>query len=736
MQNNNWLMSKRFNQCSLKLKNLYGIPAVTICSNSIAAKKILTQSFDTCSSALIDTNISKRRRVTICSSQSGQSQVQCYDKLRIHVPSKSAWSSCTNNYTTKNAVLDSDFSPCMKSMLKVGINASSAVSVCTDYQAGDVSQCIVNSSGVFDVNTLANKCHSYSFREANQNPDFGKCILKLQKNQITKSDAIDMCSVSEDELDLLVNSKTFDRCLVSKFGQEIPNIDRYSICADPKTLKLLSDHSYKKCLSRGFNSGIMNYFDLKSKENTPINNGINNNHVQMNQAYSNTNKITPWTYVFKDCAGDYKYRNKSKSYNKYLKVYKDYNIHTDSLFESDDLKIGGLSAVRFNEETNKVYFLSDDRGFNTNASPRIYSYDYVFTKNGELELSESHIISLTRDNEEKKINKVVRQQNTNQIQMNMDPEGFDFTNSGDIIISSELDDLMANDFLSIFTPDGKAFETIPLNDDFKPTTTKKKTCHERKKHKKNNDGWGIWGSNGNSNQKNSNVNQNSDEDENKEEEEEEEDTYEVCNTVYTQKGFLPNKSLESLSLTPNKSHMFTANEDSLYQDIRQDNYGRLGKRVRIIRYTTDINGKFKEDEQYYYRLEKAPDNGLVEILALNKDSILTLERSWDNIAKKITSRVYLVNLKNAQNILQYSKDSRSRVRSLKKELILDLDDIKYELSPGFRKVDNIEGMSFGPKLPNGKDSIVLVSDNNFRTSQRSMIIILELNLNKLLKLTK
>ena len=44
------------------------------------------------------------------------------------------------------------------------------------------------------------------------------------------------------------------------------------------------------------------------------------------------------------------------------------------------------------------------------------------------------------------------------------------------------------------------------------------------------------------------------------------------------------------------------------------------------------------------------------------------------------------------------------------------------------KVDNVEGMSFGPTLPDGHTSLILVSDNNFSTSQhKTQFIILRLD---------
>ncbi|GAA3325260.1 hypothetical protein GCM10020331_056410 [Ectobacillus funiculus] len=35
----------------------------------------------------------------------------------------------------------------------------------------------------------------------------------------------------------------------------------------------------------------------------------------------------------------------------------------------------------------------------------------------------------------------------------------------------------------------------------------------------------------------------------------------------------------------------------------------------------------------------------------------------------------------------------------------------------YQKLDNIEGMTWGPKLENGHDSLVLISDNNFNSTQ-------------------
>ena len=42
--------------------------------------------------------------------------------------------------------------------------------------------------------------------------------------------------------------------------------------------------------------------------------------------------------------------------------------------------------------------------------------------------------------------------------------------------------------------------------------------------------------------------------------------------------------------------------------------------------------------------------------------------------------------------------------------------------------DNLEGMAFGPALPDGRLPLVLVSDNNFSASQSTQFIVLAVEL--------
>ena len=41
-------------------------------------------------------------------------------------------------------------------------------------------------------------------------------------------------------------------------------------------------------------------------------------------------------------------------------------------------------------------------------------------------------------------------------------------------------------------------------------------------------------------------------------------------------------------------------------------------------------------------------------------------------------------------------------------------------------IDNVEGITFGPKLANGNQSLVLITDNNFSDKQKTQVLVFEL----------
>jgi hypothetical protein len=56
------------------------------------------------------------------------------------------------------------------------------------------------------------------------------------------------------------------------------------------------------------------------------------------------------------------------------------------------------------------------------------------------------------------------------------------------------------------------------------------------------------------------------------------------------------------------------------------------------------------------------------------------------------------------------------VEPLRKRLLLNLEDLEIDL-------DNLEGLAFGPKLSDGSQTLLLVSDDNFSDLQITQFLL-------------
>lgn len=196
------------------------------------------------------------------------------------------------------------------------------------------------------------------------------------------------------------------------------------------------------------------------------------------------------------------------------------------------------------------------------------------------------------------------------------------------------------------------------------------------------------------------------------------------------KGVRFNKGFESLTSALDHSAVFTANENTLLQDGEIANERNQGL-VRIVRYHQD--GSVKE---FAYALETIPnpenlanldgDTGLVDMVAFDQHTLITMERSWVGNNKKNTIRLFSVSLKDAEDVSTISSLKEAAVKQVHKTPLLDLDDILDKLDEKWQKLDNLEGITFGPTLPNGHKTLILVSDNNFSRHQRTLFIAFEI----------
>ncbi|WP_284743463.1 esterase-like activity of phytase family protein [Amycolatopsis sp. RTGN1] len=113
--------------------------------------------------------------------------------------------------------------------------------------------------------------------------------------------------------------------------------------------------------------------------------------------------------------------------------------------------------------------------------------------------------------------------------------------------------------------------------------------------------------------------------------------------------------------------------------------------------------------------------GVSSMLAVDQadpTKFLMMERSFSTgVGNKV--RVYEIDTKGATNVLNVKSLADAKdVKPVKKRFLFDAADL------GLSTVDNLEGMTWGPKLPNGERSLIIVSDNNFSATQVTQFVAL------------
>jgi len=203
-------------------------------------------------------------------------------------------------------------------------------------------------------------------------------------------------------------------------------------------------------------------------------------------------------------------------------------------------------------------------------------------------------------------------------------------------------------------------------------------------------------------------------------------------------GVRSNLAFESLNVTPDERYLFTASEGALVQDGPAANLGQSSF-ARILQYRLSSG---RPGSEYVYVVNPVaevpvPDtqfrvNGLVELLPLdNVGTMLALERSFSVGAEGGGNTIWLYEIQ-TQGATDVSGEFSLYPNGIgqppvsfipvTKRLILNVEE-DLGIEP-----DNIEGMAFGPALPDGRLPLILVSDNNFAANQTTQFIVLAVNL--------
>ena len=180
-----------------------------------------------------------------------------------------------------------------------------------------------------------------------------------------------------------------------------------------------------------------------------------------------------------------------------------------------------------------------------------------------------------------------------------------------------------------------------------------------------------------------------------------------------QAGIRDNQGFESLTRTPGGRVIAGLEQPPIDRPATSFERGGEG---RLIAFEPS-GATFRPGRQWRYELEPTPrserfptvcsdgENGLVELLAITETRLIALERACLMTADR--SAVF--------NPIQLFTVTLSG-ETATKTLLLDLTTVIPSLSPALARLDNFEGLAFGPPV-NGARTLLLISDDNFRKTQ-------------------
>ncbi len=184
-----------------------------------------------------------------------------------------------------------------------------------------------------------------------------------------------------------------------------------------------------------------------------------------------------------------------------------------------------------------------------------------------------------------------------------------------------------------------------------------------------------------------------------------------------------NQTFESLALSPSGRALYTANERALSADEARifprkqlESWIGMPERVRVLSYADSGSSSFQPSEEFFYRPEWGSE--LSELVAFPGRGLLALERGG--------RRIFRVSLDGAENVAKEENLAASNTAPLGKELLVDVDDNCPLPSDDNKSFGLLEGMTLGPELPGRRQTLVMLSDDNYSPSLKTRMIVLSI----------
>jgi hypothetical protein len=350
----------------------------------------------------------------------------------------------------------------------------------------------------------------------------------------------------------------------------------------------------------------------------------------------------------------------SRIFNKLSIEYIGQYIIPDN-FQYKQTTVGGLSGLTYDRQRDRFYAISDDRS--DLAPARFYTLKLdLDTKSSQVKLNKVDIVDVTL---------LKRANGETYPKGQTDTEAIALTPQSSVFISSEGDrGKNIPPFINEFDlKTGKVKQALPIPERYLPDTEGKR-------------------------------------------------------------GIQNNLAFEGMTLSPTGTlpangeplRLFAATESSLMQDKVVSKVGEDGKipgaKNRWLHYL--LSNRPEIISEHLYQLDPPPlgalEHGLSEIQSIDTSGhFLTLERSFGLFGFRV--KLFQTSMAGATDTSRIASfKGNNTIQPIKKQLAFDLKKLELRL-------DNLEGMALGSRLPDGSQTLLLVSDNNFTNKQITQLLL-------------
>lgn len=195
----------------------------------------------------------------------------------------------------------------------------------------------------------------------------------------------------------------------------------------------------------------------------------------------------------------------------------------------------------------------------------------------------------------------------------------------------------------------------------------------------------------------------------------------------TPNGPRQNGVLEGMTFANHYKTLYVNLEEPRYEDGPRADVTPNEAWVRFYRF--DVATK-KNTAQFAYKLDpiaypSTPAdafkvNGIPDILSIGNNRFIVLERSFSTGRLACTIKLFLADANGATDVKNIaSLQQTPAARPIHKKLLLNMDSLG-------RYIDNVEGVTLGPILPNGHRSLILVADDNFAELEQTQFFLFEI----------